>query len=242
MLSRMKSILKRKGYTLYTRPFELNIVGLRSNQTRANRFDDEIHVFYRANNKLWHYHVFKATTDPGTFWLKNPMAPQGTAILTQGQYKGAYQLGLHQGKYPALVQRLGKVRIIRDYDRNGLLDFNSGRVSTGFFGINIHRASVSGSTLTVDKYSAGCQVFQNPQDFDKFMALCRMHSSLYGNQFTYTLIDFRAIKRETYRRYLYVLVGAMMSLGGLVYFYYEEPEQQKKKGKKKENKPIKEAA
>lgn len=199
MLSRIKSILKRNGYRLYTRPFELNIVGLRSKSIRANQFDDELHVFYMVDDKKWAYHYFKITTDPGTYWLSNPAMEHGTAILSQGQYVDAYAIGKHQGKYEALVQ-VKPVTVIRDYDRNAILDFRNGRKETGLFGINIHRANSAGSTVEIDKYSAGCQVFQNAKDFDVFMELCRKHAGIYCNKFTYSLVDFRALRRETLKR------------------------------------------
>lgn len=207
LLQKIKAILRAKDYTLYTRPYELNIVGLRSASLVPNRFDDELHVFYKTEGKQWKYHVFKATTDPGTYWLRQPMQAQGTAILDQGQYKEAYQIGLHRGQYKALVQRKA-VTILRDYDRDAVLDFNNGRKSSGFFGINIHRANRSGSTYSVDKYSAGCQVFQNAEDFAFFMGLCEQHKTRYGNRFTYTLIDFRAVRRQNRRYLLYGLSGA----------------------------------
>ena len=210
LLQKLKAILKHKGFTLYTRPYELNIVGLRSNSTAANRFDDQLHVFYRTSGIKWEYHVFRITTDPGTYWLKNPMQAQGTAILQQGQYKNAYVLGLHRGQYKALVQRKA-VTIIRDYDRNAILDFNNGKTSTGLFGINIHRANASGKTKSIDKYSAGCQVFENAADFARFLALCEKHRGMYGNAFTYSLIDFRAVKRQTLRwsAYAAAILGAI---------------------------------
>ena len=220
MLSRIKSILHSKGFVLYTRPYELNIVGLRSASTVANRFDDQIHVFYKTNGLLWNYHVYRATTDPGTFWLKNPMQPQGTAVLAQGQYVDAYQIGLHKGKYKALVQ-IKPVTVIRDYDRDAVLDFINGIRITGMLGINIHRASKTGTTVTVDKYSAGCQVFADTGDFDEFMDLCERHRQLYGNKFTYTLIDFRSIRRETAKRLLLAGTTAL-ALGWGLWEYFKK--------------------
>ncbi len=188
MLAAIINALRFKTYETYIRPFELNIIGIRNESTVPNRFDDEIHIFFKNNSKLWIHYIFPATTDPGTYWLKNPMNLQGTAILSQGQYKNAYQVGLHRGKYYALVQRKA-VTILRDYDRNAILDFRNGRPETGMFGVNIHHASVNGTTKTVDNYSAGCQVFANINDFNLFMQLCENHKQLYGNSFTYTLID-----------------------------------------------------
>jgi hypothetical protein len=194
-LTKIKGLLKFKHFKLFSRPYELNIVGLRSKSVEPNRFDDELHVFYKTTGDKWDYHVFKITTDPGTFWLKNPMQPQGTAIVKEGQNINSHAIGLHRGQYKALVQT-NPITIIRDYDRNAVLDFYNGKSETGRYGINIHRANKVGTTKTVDKNSAGCQVFSNGSDFDVFMKLCEQHKSRFGNLFTYTLIDFRSVQRR----------------------------------------------
>jgi len=199
MLSKLKAILKSKGFLLFTRPYELNIVGLRAKDTKPNTFQDEIHVFYKETATKWNYHVYKATTDPGTFWLKNPAAPQGTAILMEGQYKNCYGLGIHHGEYLALVQ-VRPITVYRDYDRTEMIQLKDATKQTGMFGINIHHAKSKGTTKYIDNYSAGCQVFANAEDFAEFIQLCQKHKSLYGNEFTYTLIDFRAVRRVTIRR------------------------------------------
>ncbi len=220
MIGRIESIFNQRAYHLNSRPYELNILGIRSPETKSNSFDDEIHVFYKNDKGTWEYHIFKATTDPGTYWLKSPTSPQGTAILAQGQYPGAYQLGYHQNKYLALVQR-GPVTIIRDYDRNAVLDFYNGKTQRGLFGINIHRAMAEGKTKIVDRFSAGCQVFENAEDFAGFLLMCDKHKKIYGNQFTYTLIDLRAIQRETFRRIVIGSVASAMILMGF-YMYYND--------------------
>lgn len=216
MLSLIKTIAKQNNYVVYTRPYQLNIWGFRTNQNIPNRFDDEIHVFYKTGAIKWEYHIFKATTDPGTYWLNNPMQPQGTAILASGQYRNAYQLGLHRGEYMALVQ-VKKVTVIRDYNRNARLDFFNGVKSTGLFGINIHRALRQGLTRFVDKFSAGCQVFANASDFYKLIQLCENHRKLYGNRFTYTLVDWRSKARAKLKN---ITVGALLtaSFGAGTYF------------------------
>jgi hypothetical protein len=206
MLALIKSMLRQNGYKLFTRPYELNIVGVRNNSTISNRFDDALVVFYRAPQGgvlKWHVERFAITTDPGTYWLNNPSYESGTAILKPGQYRNAYQIGLHRGKYEALVQRR-PVTILRDYDRDAVLDFFNGTEYYGLFGINIHRANASGTSESIEKYSAGCQVFADAEDFSLFMQLCKKHAQLYGNAFTYTLFDHRAEKR-TYK--LYTLFG-----------------------------------
>ena len=62
------------------------------------------------------------------------------------------------------------------------------------FGINIHRAGtfINGSTQ-IDKWSAGCQVLSKESDFNLLMELAEKAKTLYGNSFTYTLIESRDI-------------------------------------------------
>jgi hypothetical protein len=166
--------------------YHLNIVGLRNGNPEPNRFDDEIWVFWCFNN-LWTLKKYKATTDPGLTYLKNPVAFEGTAIMKENQYVGAYRLGKHKGQYDALVQSK-PVTVIRDFSRDNKLDFSSGREQTGFFGINIHRSSPTGESQFVNNWSAGCQVFANISEYNEFIGLCKKSMGEWGNEFTYSLI------------------------------------------------------
>ncbi len=69
----------------------------------------------------------------------------------------------------------------------------------------------------VDKFSAGCQVFANASDFEFFLELAEQHAKLYGNKFTYTLLDFRAMRRESLRR---IAIGTLTLGIGLIGLYY----------------------
>lgn len=210
------SLMKSKGYQINDRPYQLNIVGVRADSNIPNKFDDKMYVFWNSENG-WQGKYFTVTTDPGTYWLNNPMQKEGTAILKQGQYINSHKIGLHQGKYKALTQQK-PVTVIRDYDRNALLDFNNGKEDTGLFGINIHRANAVGTTKNIDKYSAGCQVFENADDFAKFLELAEKHNTMYGNNFTYTLVDERALNRAMKRKLVYLLGGiGAITLGAYLY-------------------------
>jgi len=191
MKEKLIAALMAQDYRVFTRPFELNIVGLRNDSLIPNVFNDTINVLFKDDKGNWQFHSYAATTDPGTYWLKNPLNPQGTAILKAGQYLNSHMIGLHRNKYTALVQR-NPVTVIRDVKRDGNLDF-SGKEDTGQFGINIHRALQDGTTKYIDKFSAGCQVFANADDFNAFMDLCQRHKQLYGNSFTYTLLHETSI-------------------------------------------------
>jgi hypothetical protein len=214
----IKSLVKTlnsKGYKVFTEPYKLNIVGVRSDITKANSFDDKIFAFYKNKDDNWEGKSFPATTDAGTYWLNNPMQSKGTALLKEGQYKDSHALGLHQGKYKALRQ-VNNVTVYRDYDRNAILDFNNGREETGIFYINIHRANSTGTTKTIDRYSAGCQVFANADDFAYFLQLAEASKDRYGNKFTYTLIDERAYNRRQKRYWLYAVVSTVAVIGGYI--------------------------
>ncbi|NLR58838.1 hypothetical protein HGH93_12045 [Chitinophaga polysaccharea] len=187
MLETLKQSLSRKGYRVFSRPHELNIVGIRAVSNIPDAFDDSLCVFYHDGTS-WQFHSYPATTDPGMHYLRQPINGAGTAILKAGQYENCYGVGLHRGLYTALVQ-IRPVTVIRDFNKDGVLDFRSGHEQTGMFGINIHRAEQSGITKRVAGYSAGCQVFANASDFNAFMTLCQQHRAVYGNKFTYTLIE-----------------------------------------------------
>lgn len=202
MYPRLLHILKQHNYEVYEKPYQLNLVGVRSLATIANTFDDWLYVVFKDDKGKWWNVKYSITTDPGTYWLEHPMQVDGTGILKEGQYVNAYHIGLHRGQYKALTE-IKPVTVIRDYDRNAILDFNNGRESTGYFGINIHHASMTGTTTAVGKWSAGCQVFQKISEFNQFMKLCQIHKNRYGNQFTYTLIDLRYLKRRVARYITY---------------------------------------
>jgi len=210
--------MKSKNYIVYEDPYKLNIVGLRSNITKPNSFDDFIFAFYKNKDNKWEGYESPATTDTGTYWLQNPMASKGSALLKEGQYKDTYAIDLHRGKYKAVTQRLGNVTVYRDYNRDAVLDFKNGKEETGMFGINIHRANSTGTTKFVDKNSAGCQVFANADDFAKFMQMAEESKNRYGNKFTYTLIDERAYQRKVKRYWVYSLfTTAVVVLGYIGY-------------------------
>ena len=209
-------VLKSKGYRIYSKPYQLNIVGRRTDTTKANSFDDWIYIFYTNSDDDWEGYKAPATTDAGTYWLEKPMQSKGTALLKAGQYVDTYQIDKHRDKYYAVTQRLKPVVVIRDYDRNNVLDFNNGREETGMFGINIHKANASGTTKTIDKYSAGCQVFANADDFNEFMEMAYKQKELYGNKFTYTLIDERTYnKRRRKTIVIFSLIGVLL-VGGII--------------------------
>ena len=182
-LDQIKKAVLGKGY--YWSPF--SIVGIRNSDTEnkvTNHYDD--HIALVANGKIYCWH---ATTDPGLHWMKKLLNEDGCAILAPGQYVNVYKISKHQGRYDALCQRGGKVKVYRDGNLDDVYDFKNDEL--GFFGINIHRSNPYRESEVINKYSAGCQVFADPLDFDEFMNLCKKSEQPW---FTYTLIESKDIK------------------------------------------------
>ena len=186
--------LEGKGYKYFTGgQWDVNIVGIRNSTTKnrvTNAFDDKLTISYKNENDEWCYHEYNCTTDPGTHWVENLLNSDGVAILKPGQYRGSHKVGLHQGKYEALRQQK-PLKIYRDGDMDNEYDLIEENVKEGIYGINIHRATSKsgGKSVRVDKWSAGCQVIASNSDFVEFMEICNKAKGLWGNSFTYTLIE-----------------------------------------------------
>ena len=204
--------MRSKDYVIYDKPYQLNIVGVRNAQSQPNKFDDSIVVFYKDDKNDWVEKEYPATTDTGMFYLLNPISNLGAAMLKEGQYVDSYKQGLHKGEYLALVQDK-PVTTYRDYDRNAVFDIFT-KETTGNYGINIHKAGAN--SQNVDTWSAGCQVFQKSADFDDFMDKTTKHRNSYGNSFTYTLVDERAIMRRKRRIGLFITFGISLIGGGIL--------------------------
>ena len=188
-LTALIAAMEREKYQVFGNnymPYNLNLVGIRSADPAPNVFNDQLWVFWKNKAGKWDINIYRITTDPGLYWLKNPMNQNGTGILKPGQYRNLWQIGTHNGKYEALVQAK-PCTLIRDYNRDNKLDYTSGREETGLFGVNLHHAGED--STTVDKFSAACQVFARLREFNEFMILARKARDFWGNSFTYTLME-----------------------------------------------------
>jgi hypothetical protein len=173
-IEELKSEFKRLGY--YWLDFQ--IIGVRSKENTPNKFDDLIGVVTGGSKIDW----YSCTTNPGTYWLKNLLNPKGTALLKPAQYIDTYIIGTHK-TYQALVQARS-VTVYRDGDKDEIAEETS-ILDTGYFGINIHRASSNYVSQLIDKWSAGCQVINNPADFKFILDKCKQSKLKH---FTYTLL------------------------------------------------------
>ena len=195
-LDSVKKTLTSKGYKWFNdnnnKGYDVNIVGIRNSETGGkvtNHFDDTLTISYKCEAGQWHFHEWPATTDPGQYWMENPMVKElGCAILVPGQYRGSHKIRLHQGKYEALGQRK-TVKVYRDNDKDLEYDTDEATITEGIYGINIHRSNPYTESYYINKWSAGCQVFKKIDDFHEFMDICRKARDIWGNTFTYTLVE-----------------------------------------------------
>ena len=193
----IEAAMASKGYKYFTGgDFDVNIIGVRNTETKGrvtNAFDDCVTISYKEDGE-WKFHCYKATTDPGSQWEKNLLNKKGVAILKPGQYRGSHKLRLHQGKYLALGQQK-PVKVYRDNNRDGKYDLLEESIDEGLFGINIHRATgrAGGTSIRVDKWSAGCQVIADNDDWHQFLDICQTAREIWGNSFSYTLLESKDI-------------------------------------------------
>lgn len=189
-----KEVLERAaslGHQVWSEEGRLWLFGIRSPARNSNSFDDSLGCVWAdsrgTNTKYW-----LGTTDPGSYWLIHPPNPRGAAILVEGQYLDAWTLGTHGGKYEALCQRRGEVRVYRDGSRDLKLDLDPKSITQGYFGINLHAATQvpGGESKQVGKWSAGCQVHATEQGFREMMELAREQVKKTGRKtFSYTLLN-----------------------------------------------------
>lgn len=180
--------LEKQSLPLFTngsKNYNLNLIGIRSNDNTSNKFNDLMVVIWFYGGE-WNRLNFNITTDPGVYYRENPININGTAILKEGHHKGLWSIGKHKGVYEALTQT-SKATVYRDNNKDDVLDFDCGTQS-GLFGINCHRSNQNVTSTNVDKWSAGCQVFENPKDFSLFMDICNKAANNWGDKFSYTLL------------------------------------------------------
>ena len=174
--------------------YDVNIVGVRNSDTGkfiTNAFDDVITCCFQIGDE-WIYKEWLMTADSGKAAVLKYTNSNGVARLVEGQYRGSHMIGLHRGKYTALRQKK-PMKVYRDKNKD--LVYDEDVIQQGIFGINIHRSNAKTESTLVDNWSHGCQVFKKADDFEDFMAICEAAGKIWGNSFTYTLINSNDIKK-----------------------------------------------
>lgn len=178
LAERIIAYCEDKGYQIDRNPGEKNIIYVEGmnpdgtlNEDELNVWNDLRMVIEFKNDKPEIIGCWQATTEPGRYYVQNPMNANGAARIAFGQYR-AWQLGTHGNADPheALVQTGGPVTVHRDTNRDG--SRAGDMVESGFFGINQHWGGDSPES-DIGRWSAGCQVGRTRQGHREFMKIIK---------------------------------------------------------------------
>lgn len=196
-LQQVLTVYRKKGYPLYLdRDYDMNFFGIRTNiggatgqSSQTDLFDDWIGCIWKQGGKI-QFVIFPGTTDPGRYWLQNPMNRKGTAIMVPGHYPALWKKGPHGSRRIDAFRQNASVKVWRDADRDTMLDMGPDvRTETGVFWINMHPASYGPLRRTrIGKWGAGCQVLANWNDFSYLRRLRDLQIRAgIGDTFSYSL-------------------------------------------------------
>ena len=137
---KIEKTLKSKNYVFFENgELNINIVGIRNSATGkrvTNLFDDWMTISYQENGE-WKYFEWPCTVDNG----------DGSARLVEGQYRGCFTIGLHQGKYTALKQ-CKPLKVYRDWNlKDGTYD--ESKIYNDVAGLNIHKAGLNSQQVNI---------------------------------------------------------------------------------------------
>ena len=180
---------KEKGYAFFSRPFSMNVFGVRSSNRIAGAFDDYLGVIYNTDLNEQELYVIACTLDAGAPWLLKPMDPGGAAGIVPGQYRNLWQLGTFKGT-DALIQ-INPVKIYRDNNRDLTLDYSADRTTEGDYGIFLHEHfQFLEKAEEVKDSSAGCVVPERKSTHKKFINILKMQvTARLGNRYSFTVFD-----------------------------------------------------
>lgn len=167
----------RKHFPQMPRIALLGIRGFLNPENKMDVYDDVIIRFIDGTIS-----AFRASVDPGSYYLQNPVNEHGCARLQCGLWW--YTRGEHHAK-PAFVQ-LEEVTVDR-LDPRG----NKRMQDSGFFGVNIHSG---GPEYLVGRYSAGCQVIWSEEPWkaqwlDFYVPLIGAMVDMGVSRIPYLLVD-----------------------------------------------------
>lgn len=215
MIADLKYLMQSNGYKIFTRPLELNIVGIRNNVNDPYNFNDELHVFFRSysmerysgedDEMQWNHYHFTICTDPTSYAYYQQKNRLWDGLLEQGQYingfKRAHKVDgkkgdvlLQKPRFPLRVFYKCTHTVMNGVDLrnpNFYIAVPSGRIINTYYNICFEPPLELNGKKCINEYGSGCQVFKDRCDFEQFMRLCSWHQHVYGNNFTYTLIDFK---------------------------------------------------
>lgn len=190
-LKEIKQVMKAAGMTVFSKPFDMTLGGIRTKDNRSEEYNDWLFMMYHDKDGKLCGIMEPGTTDAGLYYREHPLNIDGAAIIMHGhQNKACYEhqnppvdgkLG-HHGK--EAFRQIAPMKYVRDPDRDKYLEFD-GEIISGIFYTNGHDM---GTGKQVGKNSAGCWG-SSPVIMDKFYALARLQSKHgFGTKFSYAML------------------------------------------------------
>jgi hypothetical protein len=198
VIEKIIKIVNAGGGEVYEQPGYINFFAVRSYVTN-DTFNDALYIYWKESDGSFKCVTTNGfTTKPGKRIILNENGKQhkdGAAILKEGWQKDIWHIGKHQNKYTALRSTGGITNptvITRDptqYGKRGSYEFRvfEDRTYSGHFGVNFHKSANPGRT--VNGYSAGCQVFQQLNEFEEMLAMAKAATSKGQETFSYFLTN-----------------------------------------------------
>lgn len=208
-VDRILNAMKKKKYVILTRPYEVNIVGIRNQyegQRYSNTFKDDMYLLFKTDNTdKWQIKKYPISTMPGYYnkqedgktvdikSTKQMQARGGLGILKPAQYLDTYKIASWLG-YKAMFTK-GQQMCYRDNTTGPIIKYTS--TGTGYFGMLVHTGFFEDYTsVRVDNWSEGCQVFSKKTDLNDFFKWCEIHKEKYGDGFNYTLMSGKDLEES----------------------------------------------
>lgn len=145
----------------------------RLNSDAPNQFNDVRAVF----NKSKCLDCWQATCEPGAWYTRSPMNPDGAFRIAFGHHAAAWEIGIHGNSDPheSLIQ-VGEVRGHRDYNQDFVR--SGDQEVRGYYGINQHWG-YDMPPGDIGQASAGCLVGRSRLGHQQFMQFCKNSGKRY---------------------------------------------------------------
>lgn len=158
----LKCVMHQKGYQVFTRPFELNLIGIRSDETSQYRFEESLAVLFHDDFQDTLVAHFACTTK---------MNVLGNAPIKQGQYIGEFERRKVKSKDYALCKK----------GVNSLIDWQSMSC--------LEPKTQAVQLKGIETIDGSCVVLKSHSHI--LCTLLDLSIRYYGNSFSFTLLNER---------------------------------------------------
>lgn len=160
-IEKIHEVMKNNNMTVFTKPFDVTLGGIRTKDNVANTFNDWLFASYWNDKKELISVIVAGTTDAGLTARLKPSNPKGVVIIQHGiQHRGVYRLENpkvvpsergHKGK--EAFRQIAPMKYWRDNNKNNILETGLNEEFTLSF-TNGHDMGTRG--LQVNNWSEGC--------------------------------------------------------------------------------------